>query len=47
MLFRSESEMQVAREGLGEAKDEAERARLESRIATAEAKLAALDNPVY
>jgi len=43
----TESEKQVARQDLGEAKDETERARLESRIATAEAKLAALDNPVY
>ncbi len=42
-----EDELRDAREDLSEAKDDAERTRLESRIATAEAKLAALDNPVY
>ena len=42
-----EGELRDAREDLGEAKDDAERTRLESRIAAAEAKLAALDNPVY
>ncbi len=42
-----ETELRDAREDLSEAKDDAERARLEFRIATAEAKLAALDNPVY
>jgi len=43
----AESEMAQARADLTEAKDEVERERLESRIAAAEAKLAALDNPVY
>jgi len=43
----AESEMAQARADLTEAKDEVERERLESRIAAAEARLAALDNPVY
>ena len=43
----AEGEIRDAREDLGEAKDDAERARLEFRVAAAEAKLAALDNPVY
>ena len=43
----AESEIQVAREELGEANDDAERGRLVSRIAAAEAKLVALDSPVY
>ena len=42
-----EGEIREARDDLGEAKDDSERARLEFRIAAAEAKLAALDNPVY
>ena len=43
----TEGEIRDARDDLADAKDDAERARLEFRIATAEAKLAALDNPVY
>jgi len=43
----AEGEIREARDDLGEAKDDAERARLELRIDAAEAKLAALDNPVY
>ena len=43
----AEVEIREARDDLGEAKDGVERARLEFRIAAAEAKLAALDNPVY
>jgi F-type H+-transporting ATPase subunit epsilon len=43
----AESELREAREDLGEAKDDSERERLEYRIAAAEAKLAALDTPVY
>jgi F-type H+-transporting ATPase subunit epsilon len=43
----AEGEIRDARDDLGEAKDDAERARLEFRIEAAEAKLAALDNPVY
>ncbi|HTO83422.1 MAG TPA: F0F1 ATP synthase subunit epsilon [Methylomirabilota bacterium] len=42
-----EADMRDAREDLTEAKDDAERERLESQIAVAEAKLAALDSPVY
>ncbi len=42
-----EVEIREARDDLSEAKDDAERARLEFRIAAAEAKLSALDNPVY
>ena len=43
----AETEMAQARADLADAKDEVEREQLESRIAAAEAKLAALDNPVY
>jgi F-type H+-transporting ATPase subunit epsilon len=43
----AEREIREARDDLGEAKDDVERARLEFRIVAAEAKLAALDNPVY
>jgi len=43
----AEGEIRDARDDLGEVKDDAERARLEFSIAAAEAKLAALDNPVY
>jgi len=43
----AEGEMRDARDDLAEAKDDADRARLESLLATAEAKLAALDSPVY
>jgi len=43
----AEADIRDAREDLTEAKDDAERGRLESRIAVAEAKLAALDSPVY
>jgi F-type H+-transporting ATPase subunit epsilon len=43
----TEGDIRDARDDLGEAKDDAERARLEFRIEAAEAKLAALDNPVY
>jgi len=43
----AEVEIRDAREDLAEAKDDAERGRLESQIAVAEAKLAALDSPVY
>ena len=43
----AEGEIRDARDDLGEAKDDVERARLEFRIVAAEAKLAALDNPVY
>jgi F-type H+-transporting ATPase subunit epsilon len=43
----AEREIREARDDLGEAKDDLERARLEFRIVAAEAKLAALDNPVY
>jgi F-type H+-transporting ATPase subunit epsilon len=43
----AEGEIREARDDLGEAKDDVERARLEFRIVAAEAKLAALDNPVY
>jgi len=43
----AEADIRDAHEDLTEAKDDAERGRLESRIAVAEAKLAALDSPVY
>jgi len=43
----AEADLRDAREDLTEAKDDAERGRLESQIAVAEAKLAALDSPVY
>jgi F-type H+-transporting ATPase subunit epsilon len=43
----AEATMREAREDLAEAKEEAERTRLEGRIAVAEAKLAALDSPIY
>jgi F-type H+-transporting ATPase subunit epsilon len=42
-----ESEIRDTREDLGEAKDDDARTRLEARIAIGEAKLAALDSPVY
>ncbi len=42
-----ESEIRGAREDLAEAKDDLARGRLEGQITVAEAKLAALDNPVY
>jgi F-type H+-transporting ATPase subunit epsilon len=42
-----EGEIRTARDDLTDAKDEAERAQCESRIVSGEAKLAALDSPVY
>jgi F-type H+-transporting ATPase subunit epsilon len=42
-----EGDIRAAREDLADAKDDAARGKLESRINVAEAKLAALDNPVY
>jgi F-type H+-transporting ATPase subunit epsilon len=42
-----EGDIRAAREDLADAKDDAARGRLETRINVAEAKLAALDNPVY
>jgi F-type H+-transporting ATPase subunit epsilon len=42
-----EGEIRSAREDLADAKDDAERGRCEARIASGEAKLAALDSPVY
>ena len=42
-----EAEIRGAREDLAEAKDDMARGRLETQIGVAEAKLAALDNPVY
>ena len=44
---RIEGDLRDAREDVAETKDEAERDRIAGRIAVAEAKLAALDNPVY
>ena len=43
----ADSELKIARDDLGAAKTDAERALAEHQIAVAEAKLAALDNPVY
>lgn len=43
----ADSELKNARDDLGAAKSDAERAAAEHAIAVAEAKLAALDNPVY
>jgi len=43
----ADSELKNARDDLGAAKSEAERAAAEHEIEVAEAKLAALDNPVY
>ena len=43
----AEAEIRAARDDLTDAKDDAERARVEARIDAGEAKLAALDNPVY
>jgi F-type H+-transporting ATPase subunit epsilon len=43
----AEAEIHAARDDLADAKDDAERARVEARIDAGEAKLAALDNPVY
>jgi F-type H+-transporting ATPase subunit epsilon len=42
-----EADMRTAREDLAEAKDDNERVRLEQAIAVGEAKIAALDSPVY
>ena len=42
-----EGEIRTAREDLADAKDEVERARCEARILSGEAKLVALDSPVY
>ncbi|MGH6934324.1 MAG: F0F1 ATP synthase subunit epsilon [Dongiaceae bacterium] len=42
-----EGDIRLSREDLAGAKGDAERTRLENRIAVAEAKLAALDNSVY
>lgn len=42
-----EGEIRAAREDFADAKDDAERGRCEARIASGEAKLAALDSPVY
>jgi F-type H+-transporting ATPase subunit epsilon len=42
-----EGDIRAAREDLADAKDDAARGRLETRINVAEAKLAGLDNPVY
>ena len=43
----AEAEISAARDDLADAKDDAERAGVEARIDAGEAKLAALDNPVY
>jgi F-type H+-transporting ATPase subunit epsilon len=43
----ADSELKNARDDLGAAKTDAERAAAEHEIEVAEAKLAALDNPVY
>jgi F-type H+-transporting ATPase subunit epsilon len=43
----AEAEIRAARDDLADARDDAERARVEARIEAGEAKLAALDNPVY
>jgi F-type H+-transporting ATPase subunit epsilon len=43
----AEGDIRLAREDVAEAKDDAERSRLEAAIAIAEAKIAALDSPVY
>ena len=43
----ADSELKIARDDLTAAKTDAERTLAEHQIAVAEAKLAALDNPVY
>lgn len=43
----TEAEIRAARDDLTDARDDAERARVEARIDAGEAKLAALDTPVY
>jgi F-type H+-transporting ATPase subunit epsilon len=43
----ADNALKLAREGLGDAKGDAERIMAEHGLAVAEARLAALDNPVY